>query len=470
MICCYRVRIVIFTFCYFSLKLKTVYRLLLAFILIFVFSNSFGQWQYAYLSGNRCQFTAVELDGKILLVGGNDGTSFLNNIEVFDPNLDYSVAEMHFSSARTFPRVTVGDSALYILGGFLNFNDTMKGISSLDIYNRNTKTWTVDTLETRVLTSSVVKVGSKIIISGISNDYFYNDKEYALDKTLYIYDEKDKSWTKDSLSIPRTEVVALTNDTIVLFAGGVLEDNSLSSRVDIYNTITGKWRTTELSEAKSGIGGAYHNGKFYFAGGHFKGDSKSSELLEIFDGTNWSSMKLSRARSGIRPGLAGDQLFLAGGGDINTETFSYTSSYLDVDILNTQDMKMRSELMSFDRINHAAIGVGNRYYVIGGVQMADGSILDVVEYWDITTGIHETLAYPKNSILPNPAVDFVEIKPLNGVNWTSVKIFDMNAVLVQSQEAHSDQIDISQLADGNYIIETAYQDTITRNKLIKTNK
>eukprot|EP00102_Acyrthosiphon_pisum_P002195 XP_001943389.2 PREDICTED: kelch-like protein 17 isoform X2 [Acyrthosiphon pisum] len=102
------------------------------------------------------------LDGVIYAIGGDcqeyDDSMYLKSVEAYTPitKVWSSIADMHL--CRSDPRVVTFNGLLYVMGGF---NGSTR-LDSIEIYNPKTNTWTLDTLSTsvEVIYGAVVVDGS----------------------------------------------------------------------------------------------------------------------------------------------------------------------------------------------------------------------------------------------------------------------------------------------------------------------
>ncbi|XP_060872936.1 ring canal kelch homolog [Metopolophium dirhodum] len=102
------------------------------------------------------------LDGVIYAIGGDcqeyDNSVYLKSVEAYTPitKVWSSIADMHL--CRSDPRVVTFNGLLYVMGGF---NGSTR-LDSIEIYDPKTNTWTLDTLSTsvEVIYGAVVVDGS----------------------------------------------------------------------------------------------------------------------------------------------------------------------------------------------------------------------------------------------------------------------------------------------------------------------
>jgi hypothetical protein len=154
----------------------------------------------------------------------------------------------------------------------------------------------------------------------------------------------------------------------IVFAGGFevspLVGSLASSRVDIYDVITGTWTSAELSNHGGHIATVSAGDKIFFAGGtDFTGNISSSKV-DIYNASDntWTTTNLSEPRSGIRAVKAGNKVLFAGGG---------TSTKVDI-----YDLSLSSWITSFNLsqvTSSDAIALGNKavFGITNGVEIYD---------------------------------------------------------------------------------------------------
>ena len=91
--------------------------------------------------------------------------------------------------------------------------------------------------------ASATSAGSKAFFAGGDNDR-------KVFKTIDIYDDDTHSWSIDSLSEARVDLASTSVGSKVFFAGG-FNETDFSSVVDIYDINTKKWSHTNLTEART---------------------------------------------------------------------------------------------------------------------------------------------------------------------------------------------------------------------------
>ena len=87
----------------------------------------------------RCRLGVAALNGKIYAVGGYDGSSTLNSVEIFDPITNkWSYASPMKVGRRRVAIVATMDR-IYAIGGY----DGKNLLRTVEMYNPDTKKWSI---------------------------------------------------------------------------------------------------------------------------------------------------------------------------------------------------------------------------------------------------------------------------------------------------------------------------------------
>ena len=240
--------------------------------------------------------------------------------------------------------------------------------------------------------------------------------------------------------------------------------------VDIYDSSTDTWTTATLSEAKGNMCGGYLNGVFYFAGG-VDANGDPIDYVETFDGTIWESdnISLPGPRAGMRSAVVGDVLFFTGGGEMTVVNLNYANATTTVDMYDQNTGMWTTSNMNLGKVNHTAIGYGNKVYVAGG-NTADSppTIHNTIEVWDISTGIHNIERNNSYSLYPNPVKDVFNLEALaSGTQFEGYEILDMTGKLLASSGVLTRTIDVSALETGTYLLSIAHNKDNSTLKFVK---
>lgn len=184
------------------------------------------------------------------------------------------------------------------------------GTTRADIYDMITNTWSTAELSNARSGIAAVSNGSKIFFAG-GGYYDGNNDDWAAVSTVDIYDVISNSWSVTSLSEPRYNLSAAAVGNKVFFAGGY--EWGLRKTVDIYDITTNSWSVSQLSEARESISAVTVNNKIHFAGG--QNDVGPSSRIDIYDNAtnSWSISALNKPGINMAAVASGNKIFWAGG-------------------------------------------------------------------------------------------------------------------------------------------------------------
>ncbi len=165
-------------------------------------------------------------------------------------------------------------------------------------------------------------VDNKVIFAG--GHYIPLGGNFSISSSrVDIYDTISGTWSTDELSVARQGLVAASLTDAAVFAGGSWTEADgktyhVSSAVDIFDALTNTWTTSNLSEARSNLAGIGLGNLAFFAGG-LNEDALYSNIVDVydFDTDQWSTLYLSEARYGLTAAVLGNQVFFAGGFGLN---------------------------------------------------------------------------------------------------------------------------------------------------------
>ena len=136
-----------------------------------------------------------------------------------------------------------------------------------------------------------------------------------------VFDVFTNTHTSGALSLSRTMIEVAQYGEKVYFGGGkygYFADPLYTKYVDVYNAASDTWSVLQLSKAREVGGAAAIGNKIVFAGGSgrdFGGPVYLYNKVDIFDAVTGArtTAKISKARSNIAAGAAGDKIVFAGG-------------------------------------------------------------------------------------------------------------------------------------------------------------
>ncbi|XP_016656253.1 ring canal kelch homolog isoform X2 [Acyrthosiphon pisum] len=175
------------------------------------------------------------LGDSIYAVGGCDGPTALNSVEVFDITIQKWRMVSSITNARINFGVGVLNNRLYAVGGADNENR----LKSVECYDPTLDTWT------SVAEMSVCRYGVGVgVLDGLIYAIGGFNVEYL--KSVEVYRPSDGVWS----SIADMNLCRLRPDGLLYVMGGET-DKSIIDTVEIYNPITNTWTMEKLS--RSGV-------------------------------------------------------------------------------------------------------------------------------------------------------------------------------------------------------------------------
>jgi hypothetical protein len=183
-----------------------------------------------------------------------------------------------------------------------------------------------------------------------------------------------------NFSQPRTRMAVAAVGNKILYAGGLTNTGTVSSRVDIFDISTNVWTTASLSVGRYYIGSATLGNKVFFAGGesgfNFTGIVSKVDIYDASTDT-WSATDLSRPGHSIAVTTVGNKVLFAGGMNFNNGRESRVDIYdMSIDEWYTASLSTaRSE-------GHSAVTVGSKVYIAG---RHNPSLTNVIDIYDDAT-------------------------------------------------------------------------------------
>jgi hypothetical protein len=245
---------------------------------------------------------------KIGVAGGAfeiDGTRS-DRVDIYDVNSDsWTVSHM---SVRRVEAAGVGyGNLLYFAGGFGNNNKEHK---SIDVYNTLNGSWSQLSLSISRYGLAAAATNNKILFAGGQSGVQVTDR-------VDIYDVPTGTWTISAVSQPRTRMVAAALGNLIIFGGGfnLLSDGNpgqFFDIVDIYNTSTGQWSVTHVSNAPGWYQSAVQGTKMFFIN---TGSTSEPVVVDMYDicSNSWGTLSLTDGRINLGVGAAGSKVLFGGG-------------------------------------------------------------------------------------------------------------------------------------------------------------
>jgi len=257
---------------------------------------------------------------------------------------------------------TVGQVGLFA-GGFTTADSA---ISTVFVYNLTNHSWSQTTLSlARGLIAATTVGGVALFAGGVTGNY----SNYVTSAQVDLFDSTTGQWSTATLSLERAWMAATSVGELAIFGGGWSSSsttpNGYSAVVDIYNSSSGLWSTSSLSQERGYLAAATVAGLAIFAGGYNDADY-ATPRVDMFNLTSrtWSTTTLSLARYGLSGVTAAGGVVMFAGGAIETST-QYLST-ARVDIYNALTAEWTTASLSVARYYIAATSVGDMTLFAGG--------------------------------------------------------------------------------------------------------
>jgi N-acetylneuraminic acid mutarotase len=443
---------------YFWLKksntMKT--KILLSAFFLFVVLVSYGQWTRDSLSQGTIRMAGATLGTKAYFAGGQiwAGSDWAetDKVEIYD--IASGTWQMEYlTQARTFAvGVTCGDW-VFIAGG--TYNNYADHSSRVDIFNSQ-GIWDIAELSVPRFAISAVSNDSLVLFAGgaiiTTNESF---------DVVDIYNIHSKQWSVEHLSEPRGGMGSAVAEDRAFFAGGENAQGK-SDRVDIYNFSTHTWNTITLSQARTWIAATAAQNKVIFAGGVLEGGDLSDRVDIYNTETNtWEeteTLSMARGFFGQQAVTILDKAYFVGG-------FNLDMDFDTIDVYDPFDDSWSVMTMPNRLTDHTVVANDTSMLIAGGFTFDNyplGSALKYVENWtDPTAGLAEPAVLSSQSSAvsyPNPTSGIVDFRwSIFDVGKVTLKLYDIQgrevAVVLDEEMAageHTVRFNAKSLPAGIY--------------------
>lgn len=288
---------------------------------------------------------------------------------------------------------SLANPASSLLSGHTSSKVVFTNSSEWNVFDVNTHAHTSGLLSISRSLAEIVSYGEKVYIGGGKYGYFA-DPLYT--KYVDVYNAATNSWSTLNLSKAREVGGAGAIGNKIVFAGGSGRDFGgpvyLYNRVDIFDATTGMRTTGKISKARSNISVGAAGNKIVFAGGWYWDimyNVLQSNVADIYDvSTNtWSKSILSKKRESMGVAVIGDKIIFAGGvggamgGAVN-----------NVDVYNTTTNTWTTSLLPAARYGMISCVIGTKAYFGAGI----GGATNAIYVYASTTNTWSTLLLPVN--------------------------------------------------------------------------
>jgi N-acetylneuraminic acid mutarotase len=211
----------------------------------------------------KTNFAASAYQGKIYVIGGyrEDGRFFMNTVEIYNPENNTWSKGKPLPSRRGWMESAVSNDKIYVIGGrTVDFHNT----NAVEIYDPVQNEWSLGpTMKESLYNFGIASFGDKIFIFGGV------DESGKILDTLYILNTRINSWSKGThLPTPRENCQALLVGEKVYIIGGYNDDVGHLASVDVYDIESETWDSlSPMNTPRWGFGAATVDGTIFVFGG-----------------------------------------------------------------------------------------------------------------------------------------------------------------------------------------------------------
>ncbi len=367
-----------------------------------------GSWTPAGTPGTfREGHTATLLtNGTVLFVGGYDlNDNLVRTAELFNPStMTWTTNGAGAPNVARCQHTATGlpNGKVLIAGG----TDLTNYLSSGEIYDPAAGTWT---LQTSLMssgrgygTATLLPNGTVLIAEGYDNYLAGGD----------IFDPTTGTFSTNGLGWPNAgrwlDTATLLPNGRVIIAGGIINNSaSVSSSVDIFESVGGSWPGTGplINQRYDHTATLLPNGKVLIAGGINTSALASMEIYDPASGTNSATGSLITARYHHTATLLPNGQVLLTGGTNSAGLLASAELYNPITMSNSA-----AGSMSVARyLQTATLMADGRILVVGGFGAA-GAVTNVDIYnpasstWTATGGLNTPRYQHTATLLPNGQV------------------------------------------------------------------
>lgn len=273
------------------------------------------------------------------------------------------------NTAGTYPYAAVnGNKAVFSNGGEWNVFDAVTGVHTYGNFAIS-----------RAMIE-VVSAGDKVMFAGGKYGYFA-DPQYT--KSVNVYNATTNTWSTWNMGTAREVGGAAAIGGKAVFAGGTGRSDIagpvyMYNKVDIFDVATGARTSGKLSKGRSNIAAGAAGNKIVFAGGWYWDMMYSvlpANTVDIYDVVTgvWTKTTLSKKRENIAVAVIGDKILFAGGtgsmGAVtNVDMYNSTTNTWSVSYMPAAGDGMKSAVIGSDAYFGGGItGPGNMLYKYNSV-------------------------------------------------------------------------------------------------------
>ena len=326
------------------------------------------------------------------------------------------------------PEVVVAGNKLIFPAWFNNQTATLS--TNVHIYDLVTQNWNIIHTSRARWGVSTISAGNKIFFAGGVDDDGYSATSAT--SIVDIYDLTTNTWTISNLSEARGYCKAVVAGTKIFFAGGLKNNQSLSSKVDIYDLQTNSWSSTSLpGGARAVVAAVASQNKVLFCGGYTVYEdpigwgmvlTTPSPAIDVYDNTTgqWSASTMAVNKDGFAAISVNGKVYLAGGSVNNAITFHVEE--LDVNTMSSSNACLHQPMVDH---NDNSAAVKNNMIVFFTYSPFSGIDHHKFDIYNIQTGVWSIGVLPPDLITTNYSTAII---PVNNEIYAVIgdKLYKMN--------------------------------------------
>ena len=282
-----------------------------------------GTWSTASTDGfiPRAWFTSPVVNGKIYIIGGDDGFVMTKPIQSFDPSTSTwsTLTTKGTFTLRHGLASSVVNGKIYAMGG--NGVGGVTVLNTLEVFDPSTNTWstpkTTGTFTARHDLTSCVIDGKIYAIGGGDGNKYIN--------TLEVFDPLTNTWSTPKTTgtfTPRSSFCSSVVNGKIYVIGGWDNNGSFITTVQVFDPSANTWTTLKTAGKffpRDAMASSVINGNIYVIGGDDGNNNPiTTNTLQVFDpSTNtWSTPTTTGTftpRFLLSAAMVNDNIYVMGG-------------------------------------------------------------------------------------------------------------------------------------------------------------
>lgn len=262
------------------------------------------------------EISAVELDGRIWVVGGFNGMLRVEaRVRIFDPATNEWSDGPELPDTRHHVQLATFEGDFYVFGGM------RAGFEPLDtvyVLRSGASEWEqLGAMPSDRAAGVAGRIGDRIYIAGGQGDGRNDDERLNDAAPVFIFDPSDESWDVGAEIPSVREHCAgfVLNDELYVVGGRPLSLEPTYDTVEVYDPATNEWRSgPPMPTRHGGFAATVLDGVAYVSGGEERDQALTS--FEAFDGAEWTRLDdVPTPRHGHAMAALDGRVFVIGGAD-----------------------------------------------------------------------------------------------------------------------------------------------------------